>query len=98
MSIALKPFCYILLLLLCNSSVFSQYYLRGEIKDEANKPLSNVKIISHSSGYIYYSGVEGGFGIMSARPTDSITLSLDGFQSTSVRLENNKYEYITLKL
>lgn len=86
------------MLLLCASPVFCQYYLRGEIKDEADHPLPNVKIILRSSGYTYYSGNSGGFGIMSKNAVDSITVLMDGFQSMEVKLRNNKYEYITLKL
>ncbi|MEO5997221.1 MAG: von Willebrand factor type A domain-containing protein [Chitinophagaceae bacterium] len=78
--------------------MFSQFYLRGEIKDEANKPLSNVKMLLHSTGYIYYSGSSGGFGIMSGKMADSVSISLDGFQTITVQLLNNKYEYIVLKM
>jgi Ca-activated chloride channel family protein len=34
----------------------AQYFIRGEIKDETQKSLANVKMIFHSTGYIYYSG------------------------------------------
>ncbi|MBC7904166.1 MAG: von Willebrand factor type A domain-containing protein [Gemmatimonadaceae bacterium] len=93
----MKAICTILLCLLCTSSVFSQYYLRGEIKDEINTPLPNAKILLHSSKYLFYSGNSGGFGILSANPTDSVTISLDGYQEVRVKLVNAKYEYITLK-
>lgn len=94
----MKQICYILILLLYASPVFCQYYLKGEIKDEADNLLSNVKIILRSSGYTYYSGNSGGFGIMSKNAVDSITVLKDGFQSMDVKLRNNNYEYITLKL
>ena len=87
----------ILSLFICLSS-FSQYYLRGEIKDEHNNTLSNVKILLHSNGYIYYSGSSGGFGITVPNATDSITVSADGFQTFCARLDADKYQYITLKL
>lgn len=76
----------------------SQFYLRGEIKDESHKPLSNVKILLRSTGYIYNSGSSGGFGIMSTKIADSISVSLDGYQPITVELLNNRYEYIILKL
>jgi Ca-activated chloride channel homolog len=76
----------------------AQYYLRGEIKDEQNNTLPNVKIWIHSSGYLYYSGSSGGFGIPIPRPTDSVTIVAEGYQEFSSRLEANKFQYIILKL
>jgi len=75
----------------------AQYYLRGEVKDDKNNPLQNAKMLVHSSGYIYYSGNEGGFGIPTSAPFDSVTIWSEGFQTFSGRLDVNKYQYITLK-
>ncbi|MEJ7740733.1 MAG: von Willebrand factor type A domain-containing protein [Chitinophagaceae bacterium] len=94
----MKRVSYILLLIFSHSGLPAQYYFRGEITDEGNKPLQNVKIVLHSSGYVYYSGTSGGFGITSARATDSVSFALDGYQPASVQLENNKFANITLKL
>ncbi len=94
----MKAICCILIALLYYPHLYSQFYLRGEIKDESDKPLSNVKILLRSTGYIYYSGSSGGFGIMSTKTTDSVSISLDGYQPMTVKLLNNKYEYIILKL
>ncbi|MEO6916680.1 MAG: von Willebrand factor type A domain-containing protein, partial [Chitinophagaceae bacterium] len=93
----MKAICFLLTAFLCNSGK-AQYYLKGEIKDEKNKPLSNVRMILKSTGYVYYSGSSGGFGIMSTKTADSLFLTLDGYQSQSVQIENNHYAYITLKL
>lgn len=93
----MKKLCLIWLLLISSSSLFSQNYLKGEVKDESGRLLSNVKIVLLSNGYVYYSGSSGGFGIMSAKPVDSVSLTLDGYQSTIVRLENTKYSIVTLK-
>ena len=76
----------------------AQYYLRGEIKDEHNNPLSNVKILVHSNGYIYYSGNSGGFGITTPLSTDSVTVTADGFQTYCAKLDARNYQYITLKM
>jgi Ca-activated chloride channel family protein len=94
----LKNTLFILFLLWIVSSAQGQYYLRGEIKDEQNNSLPNVKIWVHSSGYLYYSGTSGGFGIPIPRPSDSLTIVADGYQSFSARLDANKYQYIILKL
>ncbi len=98
MHIPLKLLCSILILVACNFTLYCQFYLKGEVKDEANKPLSNVKIVLGSNGYVYYTGSQGSFGIMSGSTSDSATFLLDGFQAVTVELANNKYEYITLKL
>jgi Ca-activated chloride channel homolog len=79
------------------SSSFAQFYLRGEIKDESNNPLSNVRMLIHSSGYVYYSGNTGGFGIPIPKSVDSVTISADGFQTYCSRLDAATYQYITLK-
>ena len=78
-------------------SANAQYYLRGEIRDEKNNLLSNARILLHSTGYIYSSGSSGSFGIMTTKRADSITISLDGYQSLSIRLESAKYHSLILK-
>ena len=80
------------------TSASSQYYLRGEVKDENNKPISNAKMIMQSTGYIFYTGNSGGFGITSGSMSDSMTISLDGYFSQKVKLTSTHYEYITLKM
>jgi Ca-activated chloride channel family protein len=75
----------------------AQYYLRGEIRDEKNNLLSNARIVLHSTGYVYSSGSSGSFGIMTKKMVDSITVSLDGYQSLAVKLETAKYHSLVLK-
>ena len=87
----------ILLFILLFSSAQTQYYLRGEIRDEKDNPLPNARIVLHSTGYLYFSGTRGAFGIQTTRQIDSVTISLDGYQSTSIRLASSKYEQIKLK-
>lgn len=90
--------CILLLLISFHTKLFSQYYLRGEVIDESGKPLSNVKMLLQSTGYVYYSGSSGSFGIMSNIANDSITLSLDGFRLAGARLDAKKYLSITMKM
>jgi Ca-activated chloride channel homolog len=94
----LKAILAILTYLLLHSSLTAQYYLRGEVKDETNRPIANAKILSHSSGYVYYTGNSGGFGITSNKLFDSVTISFEGYQSQLIKLENGRYELITLKM
>ena len=74
----------ILFLLLAFFCANSQSYLRGEVRDENNNPLPNAQIILHSTGYTYYSGNGGYFGIMIPGKNDSLTISLIGYQQQSV--------------
>ena len=78
-------------------SAFSQYYLRGEIKDENNGLLPNVKMLLHSSGYIYHSGSSGAFGIPIPQSFDSLTLSADGYQTVTMRISADQYQTIRLR-
>jgi Ca-activated chloride channel family protein len=94
----LKNTLTILLLCLLFLSSRAQYYLRGEVKDEQNNTMPNVKIWIHSSEYLYYSGNSGGFGIPIPKTSDSVTVLADGYQTFSARLDANKYQYIILKL
>jgi Ca-activated chloride channel homolog len=87
-----------LLGLCCSLSLSAQYYFRGEVKDEMNNPVPNARILLHSTGYVYYSGSSGGFGILSSKVQDSITISSDGYQDTRLQVQSTKYEYITMKL
>lgn len=73
-----------------------QFYLRGEIKDENNSLLPDVKILLHSSGYSYHSGSSGAFGIPIPQASDTLTLSAEGFQTLTVRVEANQYQTILL--
>jgi Ca-activated chloride channel family protein len=79
-------------------SSFGQYYLRGEIKDENNSYLPNVRILLHSSGYLYHSGSSGEFGIPVSQPGDSLTLSADGYQTSTIHVDATEYQHLTLKL
>ena len=77
---------------------FPQYYIRGEIKDQFGKPIPNVKIYLPTSGFTYYSGISGGFGISSKLFYDSLVLTKDGYLSSTLRVNSNEYQNIILKL
>lgn len=84
------------ILLACNAS--GQYYLRGEIKDEKFQGLQNVKIFVHSAKAVYYSGNQGAFGINISRLYDSLTLSMEGYESQTVRVKTDQWIRITMKV
>ncbi len=93
----MKKAIFIFFLLAIHIASSAQFYLRGEVKDEKNTPLANAKIRLHSSGYIYYSGTGGAFGITTSRKIDSVTIQIDGYNPQSLQLDATKYQYITLK-
>ena len=75
----------------------AQFYLRGEIKDENNSLLPDVKILLHSSGYLYHSGSSGAFGIPIPQISDTLTLSADGYQTLTLRVDASQYQNILLR-
>ena len=76
----------------------SQYYLRGEIRNEKNQPLQNAKILLHSNNHLYFSGTTGGFGITTNKLMDSVTISLDGYEPKSAKVNSDQWQNITLKI
>jgi len=93
----IKLFCYIPLLLL-TFTANAQYYLRGEIKDEKNQGLLNVKILLHSNNHYYFTGSYGDFGITTNSLTDSITVCLDGYETKTVKVNCEQWQHISLKV
>jgi Ca-activated chloride channel homolog len=86
-----------LLFLLAVFSTNAQSYLRGEVRDEKNNTLSNARIILHSTGYTYYSGSAGSFGIMIPGKSDSLTISLNGYQTISLTVDAKTYQILRLR-
>jgi Ca-activated chloride channel family protein len=76
----------------------AQYYFRGEVTDDRNQPLQNVRIILHSTGMPYASGVGGAFGVMSARRADTMSFSLDGYEPSVVPVLSTGYHRVSLKM
>lgn len=77
---------------------FSQYYLRGEIRDEKNNLLPYVKLYLHSAKALYYSGAYGSFGFTAPKEYDSLTLSLDGYVSRTLYIKTNEWQNIKLNI
>jgi Ca-activated chloride channel family protein len=81
----------------CPLLALSQFYLKGQVRDEAGNLLQNVSLYLHSTGYVYYSGSEGGFGITTNKKVDSITVSLDGFEKQKILVDATSFLDIRLK-
>lgn len=94
----MKNACRILLCLLISCPAFSQYYLRGEVKDESGNALSNVTILNVRTGYVYKSGGQGSFGIVNSQLTDTFNFSMDGYRPERVIGNADNYLNVKLKL
>lgn len=80
-----------------SSSLFGQYYLRGEVRDESGNLLQNVVITSLRTGYLYRSGSEGTFGITTNQPVDSFQFALTGYKTERVVANTEKFLSVKLK-
>ena len=67
------------------------------MKDEAGNLLQNVSIRHPKSGYIFYTGMSGGFGIQNSAQKDTLIFSLDGFHKQSLLVDASQFNTITLK-
>lgn len=78
--------------------MFSQYYLRGEVKDESGNPLQNVTIVNVRTGYVYKSGTQGTFGILTAQKIDTFSFSSDGYYAERIAANADHFLNIRLRL
>lgn len=72
--------------------------MRGEIKDEKNNLLSDARIVVHSTRIYYTSGYDGSFGITMKNLYDSLTVSLEGYETTSIKVKSDQWQVIILKI
>jgi Ca-activated chloride channel homolog len=94
----LKRLLYITFLFLTVLNAGAQYYIRGEVKNEKNQPLANVKIILHSNHLLYYSGASGDFGITTKSLADSLSFTLDGYETKTVKINADQWQTVNLKI
>lgn len=80
------------------TSAQAQYYIRGEVKDDKNNGLQNVKILLHSTGLSYGSGVGGAFGILTTRANDTLTFSFEGYEKQVVPVNSRHFTTIIMKM
>ncbi len=78
--------------------VFSQYYLRGELKDEKGNGIPGARISLYSKGsYPYFTGSTGAFGIPTNLKVDTITFTLDGYDTLKTPVVTTQYGNFILK-
>ncbi len=68
------------------------------MNDDHGNKLQNVTILIHSSGQLYFSGSYGDFGFMSDKLTDTLTFSLEGYESCSMPITSTNYVNAILKI
>jgi Ca-activated chloride channel family protein len=86
------------LILLCPLLAASQsYYIKGLVKDEEGSPLQNVTMLLHSSGYLYHSGRDGGFGILTPANVDTLTIFREGYEKEKRVIRADVFNEIILK-
>lgn len=81
-----------------SSILCQQFYLRGEIKDEAGNPLQNATILNLRTGYVYRSGSAGSFGIINSQRVDTFNFSMDGYRPERHAIIAENYLSVRLKL
>lgn len=94
----MKAICHIVTFLLLPLSMHAQqYYVRGEVKDEAGNVLQNVVIKQHKTGYIFRTGSSGTFGIVAYQQVDTFSFSFEGFRTEKIVADAEKYLNVKLK-
>ncbi|MBD0349572.1 MAG: von Willebrand factor type A domain-containing protein [Flavisolibacter sp.] len=94
----MKRIFHIVLLLFTPFAMLAQpYYLKGQVQDDKGNMLQNVSIQISSTGYVYYSGLSGTFGIVTTRKMDTLTFFLDGYERKKLPADATTFNIITLK-
>ena len=95
----MKAACHIIIFLFLSLSVFAQqYYVRGEVTDEAGNILQNVVILQHKTGYVFRSGSAGTFGIVSHQQMDTFSFTMQGYKTERLLVNAENYLKIKMKL
>jgi len=95
----LKAACHIAIFLFLSLSVYAQqFYVRGEVTDEAGNILQNVVILQHKTGYVFRSGSAGTFGILSNQQIDTFSFSMQGYRTERLLVNADNYLRVKMKL
>ncbi|HPN58661.1 MAG TPA: von Willebrand factor type A domain-containing protein [Chitinophagaceae bacterium] len=80
-----------------HSLAAQQFYVRGEVKDEAGNVLQNVVIKQFKTGYVFRSGASGTFGILAHSQLDTFSFMLDGYHPEKMLVNADNYIRVKLK-
>ena len=59
--------------------------------------MQNVTMLLHSSGYLYKSGSDGGFGIMTPAKVDTLTIFREGYKKEKRIITADRFNNVVLK-
>ncbi len=78
-------------------SANAQYFLRGVVRDGKNIVVPNAKIYLHGITSGTSTGFDGSFGITTKLLYDSITVSADGYETTTLKVKADVWQTIIIK-
>ncbi len=84
-------------MLLCHTIGAQEFYVRGEVKDEAGNVLQNVIIKQFKTGYVFRSGASGTFGILAHSQLDTFSFFLEGYRPEKLLVNAANYLRVKLK-
>ena len=94
----MKRIVYILIPLVFPLLAFSQqFYIKGQVRDQEGAALQNVTMLLHSNGYLYKSGSDGSFGILTQAKVDTVTIFREGYNKELRIINADKFNDIVLK-
>lgn len=76
----------------------AQFFLTGEVLDIHGDKLQNVAISSRSSGFAYLTNQAGEFQISSRVQDDTLTFSVDGYETYTTAVHATEYLSVTLRM
>jgi Ca-activated chloride channel family protein len=76
----------------------AQFFLTGEVLDIHGDKLQNVSVSTRSSGLVYSTSMAGEFQISSQVQDDTLTFSLDGYESYTTAVHSTGYLLVTLRM
>jgi Ca-activated chloride channel homolog len=92
-----KLFSYCLLTLVFLTG-HAQYYLRGKVLDEKNKPLQGATVYLHSKKIGYKADTDGSFGISTSLSTDTISVIMGGYEKQILAVKTEVWQNVILKI
>lgn len=94
----MKSLLLTLSLILSATLSFSQYYLRGELKDEQGKGIGNAGIRLASKGnFLFNTGATGAFGIPTGLKVDTITFTAPGYDTLKTAVVSTQVGSFVMK-
>jgi Ca-activated chloride channel family protein len=73
------------------------FYTKGRVKDQEGRPLQNVTLLLHSSGYLYQTGKDGDFGVLIPAKTDTVTLIRQGYEKEKSVIYSDSFNILVFK-